>query len=88
MYVSSLYSLLCFYSTKETDIWNSLLSLVDTTYVFIGRGVLKFTEYTRLDILLNTITETAAVAVSSSTSRVDSGQVLCCKNCHKQIPCL
>ena len=76
MYVSSLYSLLSFYSTKETDIWNSLLSLVDTTYVFIGRGVLKFTEYTRLDILLNTIAETAAVAVSSSARRVDTGQVL------------
>ena len=49
---------------------------MDTTYVFIGRGVLKFTEYTRLDILLNTIAETAAVAVSSSARRVDTGQVL------------
>ena len=64
-----------FYSTKETDVWNSLISTVDTKYVFIGRGVLKFTEYTRLETLIDTITKTIAVVVSSSTRSLSTKQV-------------
>ena len=63
------------YSTKETDVWNSLISTVDTKYVFIGRGVLKFTEYTRLETLIDTITKTIAVVVSSSTRILSTKQV-------------
>ena len=63
------------YSTKETDVWNSLISTVDTKYVFIGRGVLKFTEYTRLETLIDTITKTIAVVVSSSTRSLSTKQV-------------
>ena len=76
--MSVIYTLYFGFSIKETDVWNSLLSEVNTTYALIGRGLLRFTEYTRLDALLNTITETAAVAVSSSTRKGDSGQVVYC----------
>ena len=52
------------------------MKAVNTDYVFISRGVVKFTENSRLDTLLNTITTTIAVAVASSTRSVETGQVL------------
>ena len=49
---------------------------MDTEYVFISRGVVQFTNSTRLETLLDTLTKTVAVVVSSSTRRPDTGQVL------------
>ena len=48
---------------------------MDTEYVYISRGVVQFTNSTRLETLLDTLTKTVAVVVSSSTRRPDTGQV-------------
>ena len=66
--------ILC-YSSKETDIWTSLLSDVGTEYAFIGRGLIELTNDAKLETLLDTLTKTVAVAVSSSTRRSDTRQV-------------
>ena len=50
------------------------MKAVNTDYVFISRGVVKFTENSRLDTLLDAITTT--IAVASTTRSVETGQVL------------
>ena len=68
--------LYCMSSVKETDVWNDLISRVRTTYVFIGRGVLKFTEFTQLESLVDVINQTMSVVVSSATKDLHTGQVI------------
>ncbi|XP_067936439.1 uncharacterized protein [Watersipora subatra] len=60
--------------TKETDVWKHLLSSVTTDYVYVARDVLEFSKHTKLESLVDSLTSTVAMAVSSATKELPTGQ--------------
>lgn len=63
------------YSNTEADIWNQMISKVQTKYVYIGRNVIRFTWFDRLERLVRQINNINAYVVSSSFRALRSGKV-------------
>ena len=53
-------------SAKSMEIWKSLVSKVETKYVFVGRNVVHFSWHSRLERLVREISDLQAAVVAGS----------------------
>jgi len=72
-FCSLLFSIL--YSKAESSIWIDLMDRVQTKYVYIGRNVIKFTWFDRLERLVREIGNLEASVVSGAYRTLVSGVV-------------
>jgi len=75
------------YSEAESSIWRNLIDRVQTKYVYIGRNVIKFTWFDRLERLVREIGNLEASVVSGAYRTLVSGVVstfsfICCQTNH------
>ena len=61
---------------SEMSIWNQLISKIQTKYIYIGRNVIHFTRFDRLERLVREINNLNAYVVASAFRTMESGQVL------------
>jgi len=56
-------------------VWNKVISRVQTKYVYIGRNVIHFTWFDRLERLVREINNLNAVVVAAAFRTLHSGHV-------------
>ena len=61
---------------KESNIWNDLLSKVQTPYVYVGQDLHAVTQEVRLNMLIDKLVVTGAVVVGSFVKTLTASQVL------------
>ncbi|KAF6018343.1 hypothetical protein EB796_023355 [Bugula neritina] len=60
-------------SSAATDVWRDIISKVQTKYVYIGRNVIHFTWFDRLERLVREINNLNAVVVAAAFRTLHSG---------------